>query len=124
MNNTIKCTYNSKNKIFIKSYHGDIYLEDVVNSWKEIISKKIIPENFQGIIVDLRKGVIKMTIEESVGVSQFYKNNLSLFGNKKIAYITNSPIKTVYSMLVEQKDKGYKTKTFSYKEAAIYWILN
>ena len=123
MSNSIKFNYNSNNKIFYKYYYGDIYIEDIVNSWNDIINNNKLPNDFKGIIVELKNGNIKMTIEELIGVSQYYKKNIDVFGNKKIGYITNNPTQTVYSMLVEQKDKDYQTKTFSHLGAAEHWVL-
>ena len=123
MHNSIKFKYNLENSIFYKYYLGEIYLNDVINSWNEIINNNSIPKNCKGFIVDLSKSTIKMSIQESTGISEYYKSQLELFGGKKIAYITNNPIQTVYSMLVEKKDKGYQTKTFNSIDASEEWIL-
>ena len=124
MSSSIKTYYNKSKKIFYKEYYGDLYVEDVINSWNKIFENNELELDFIGILVDLRKSNIRMTLEESSKIPEYYQKNIKIFGNKKIGYLTNNPQKTVYSMLVEEKDKGYKTKTFSSIEALEFWLLH
>ena len=65
-----------------------------------------------------------MNINDYLLIADFYKSNLDVFGDSKIAFITEEPKDIVIPFLLETKDDGYHTKPFSTMVAAVQWVLN
>ena len=64
-----------------------------------------------------------MAVDEHIEIADFYKDNLEVFGNFKIAVISNEPKDVVIIILVETKEDGYFSRLFSTVEAATNWVL-
>ncbi len=64
-----------------------------------------------------------MSPKDHTKIVTFYRNNIATFGGHRIAILTDDPKDLVISVLVELKDKGYKSKPFSTEEAAKKWVL-
>jgi len=116
--------FDSSLGIFFKYYFGPITLEDIGDSWEYVIENHLIPEGTKGFVLDYRNAVMNILPDKHPRIADFYKNNLDLYGNKKIAILTDNPHNVVISILVESKDEGYHSKPFSTMEAAIQWVLS
>ena len=110
--------------IFYKYYNCQITLEDIETSWEYAFKNNLIPKETKGFIVNYKNAKFNMKINEYVGIANFYKNNLDVFGNYKIGIITTNPKDIVIPILVESLDQGYESKPFSTNEAAIEWVLS
>jgi len=115
--------YNSSQRILYKYYYGSISMEDIKSSWLHAFENNIIPNETSGFILDYRNATFDMEIDEHEAIADFYKNNLAVFQDKKIAIISDEPKAIVIAILTESKDDGYYSKPFSTVEAAIAWIL-
>ena len=65
-----------------------------------------------------------LKIEEHAEIANFYKKHIDIFGNFKIAIVTEEPKDIVIPILVESLDEGYTSCPFSTLEAAINWVLS
>ena len=124
MNDKFEYQFDSALGIFYKFYVGKITLEDIISSWKYAFKNNLIPKETKGFIVNYKNAKLNMKINEYVGIANFYKNNLDVFGNYKIGIITTNPKDIVIPILVESIDQGYESKPFSTNEAAIEWVLS
>ncbi|MDA3880619.1 MAG: hypothetical protein PF436_09545 [Prolixibacteraceae bacterium] len=122
MENTFKYFFNEKTKIFYKYYLGNISFDDIQNSWDNIISNNLIPDETVGFIIDYRDATLQMESAEHQKIVTYYQKNIEIFKDKKIAIITEDPKDIVIPTLVRLKDKGYSSKPFSTESAAINWI--
>jgi hypothetical protein len=122
MENTFKYFFNEKTKIFYKYYLGNISFDDIQNSWDNIISNNLIPDETVGFIIDYRDATLQMESAEHQKIVTYYQQNIEIFKDKKIAIITEDPKDIVIPTLVRLKDKGYSSKPFSTESAAINWI--
>jgi hypothetical protein len=109
--------------IFYKYYSGDVSYNDFESSWLYIIENQIIPNNVRGILLDYREALIKSPIDEAYKISSFFSGNVSIFKNKKIAFVTSTPEQIVLPVLVREFDSNYQSRPFSTIEAAEHWIL-
>ena len=114
--------FDKNNCILFKKYVGDITLEDIYSSWTKIILDKIIPGETLGIVVDYRKAHFQFEVNKYYLISNFYKDNIETFGNRKIAILSQRPRDMAVLILVQLDDEGYSTKPFSSLKAAIQWI--
>ncbi|MFD0932656.1 hypothetical protein ACFQ0R_08640 [Psychroflexus salinarum] len=110
--------------ILIKTYYGLITIEDIESSWRYAFENGLIPEKKKGFILDYRKSNFDIEIDEHTLIADFYRKHIDVFGNYKIAIITENPKDIVVPMLVESLDRGYYSKPFSTFDAAVDWVLN
>ena len=119
-----KYQVNNLHPVVVKYYYGPITLQDIFLSWKHAFDHKLIPDGTKGFILDYRGGTIDVSIDEYEAIPEFYKRHLDVFGNSKIAVLTESPSDIVIPNLVATKDEGFTSRPFSTLEAAYKWVLN
>jgi hypothetical protein len=120
----VKYNFDDTTRILYKYYFGTITLDDIFTSWNDGISNNIIPKDTKGFILDYTKANFDLEFNELDKISEYYRQHLDIFGNKKIAVITQSVKDIVYPILVEKKDSGYSSRPFYTLEAAIEWVLS
>jgi hypothetical protein len=118
-----KYEYDPSTRILFKFYYGIISINDIESSWIYAFENQIIPEDVAGFVLDYRNAAFEISRSEYMAIPEFYKKHLSVFGNKKIAIITENPRDIVIPLLVEREDEGYLSKPFSTRDAAIHWVL-
>ncbi|MBN2523895.1 MAG: hypothetical protein JXB24_11525 [Bacteroidales bacterium] len=123
MNEKFKFEFDRSTGILFKYYYGKITIEDITSSWVYAFANNIIPKEVRGFILDYRNANFDFDIKEHIKIVEFYKKHLDVFGDLKIAIITEKPKDIIIPMMVETKDEGYYSKPFSTIEAAIAWVL-
>ena len=116
--------FSSSLGIFFKHYYGNITLDDIYSSWKYVIDNHLIPSETKGFILDYRDATLDFPPKQHSAISDFYKSHLEVFGNLKIAILTDNPQNVVVSVLVESEDEGYHSRPFTTMQAAIVWVLS
>ena len=91
--------------ILYKYYYGSITFDDIFSSW------------------DYRNASLENLLKEYWRIPDYYQKHIDIFGNKRIAVITQKPKDTVVPALVETKDEGYLSRPFYSMDAAIEWVL-
>jgi len=124
MNKKFKYEFNRALGILFKYYYGTISIEDIESSWEYAFENELIPLETKGFILDFQKSNFDIEIDRHIAIADFYKKHLNIFGNKKIAIITQNPRDIVIPILVQTKDEGYSSRPFSTVESAIKWVLN
>ena len=121
--NKYKYEFDRKTGILFKYYYGEISIYDITSSWEYAIEHKMIPAETKAFILDYRKASFHLKDGEYVEIPKFYREHLEVFGNSKIAILTENYRDIVIPVLVEQEDQGYSSKPFTTREAAIRWVL-
>ncbi|MGQ1947065.1 hypothetical protein ACT3CD_08215 [Geofilum sp. OHC36d9] len=124
MDKKFKYEFDRSTGILYKYYYGLIGVEDIESSWEYAFENNLIPKEIKGFILDYRKSNFNIKIERHISIAGFYKKHLDVFGNKKIAIITQNPRDIVIPILVKKEDKGYHSRPFSTVESAIKWVLS
>jgi hypothetical protein len=124
MGNKFQYKPDSSTGILYKTYFGKTSVEDITSSWEYALQNNLIPKNVKGFILDYRQASFNFKIQEHVGIANFYKSHLGVFGGLKIAIITNTPQNVIIPIMVMAKDEGYSSASFSTEKAALEWILN
>jgi hypothetical protein len=124
MKKKFKYQFNNSLGILFKYYYGLITIEDIESSWEYAFKNDLIPKDVKGFILDYRNSNFNIKIEKFNEIANFYKKHLEVFGNLKIAIITEDPKDIVIPILVETKDEGYSSRPFSTLESAIDWVLS
>lgn len=116
--------FNSLLGILFKYYYGLITIEDIESSWDYAFKNGLIPKDVKGFILDYRNSNFNMEVEEYNKIADFYKKHIEVFGNSKIAILTEEPKDIVIPILVNSKDQGYSSRPFSTLNSAIDWVLS
>lgn len=124
MESKFKYKFDESTGILYKYYFGTITLDDIFSSWDKAISEKLIPTNTKGFILDYTKANFDIELNEVDKIPEYYRKHLDIFGNKKVAIITQTPESIIYPIMVEKKDSGYSSHPFYTLEAAIEWVLS
>jgi hypothetical protein len=123
MEKNFKYQCDSSLGILFKYYYGLISIEDIESSWEYAFENGLIPKEAKGFILDYRNSNFNMKIEDHALIVEFYKKHLDVFGNLKIAILTEGSKDIVIPMLVSKEDDGYSSRPFYSLEAAIVWVL-
>ena len=124
MEEKFKYVFDRSTGILYKYYYGSITFDDIFSSWDYAIENNLIPEETKGFIMDYRNATMENLLKEYWRISDYYKNHLDIFGNKRIAVVTQRPKDVVVPDLVETKDEGYSSRPFFTTDAALRWILD
>ena len=124
MEQKIEHYYDSENQLFYKTYHGEINLEDVIDSWEELIRDKIIPENTKRFIVSYKEAKILYQPRDAVFIANFYKKHNEIFAKSKIAAIMVTPDQTVYTHLLQIENVNFEIESFYTQQGALKWVLS
>ena len=109
--------------ILYKYYYGSITFDDIFSSWDYAIENSVFPKETKGFILDYRNASLENLLKEYWRIPDYYQKHIDIFGNKRIAVITQKPKDTVVPALVETKDEGYLSRPFYSMDAAIEWVL-
>jgi len=118
-----KFVFDDSTGILYKYYYGSITIEDISSSWDYAIAHNLIPKNTKEFILDYRKATFQIKLTEYEMIADYYKQNLDIFRNKKIAIITQTSKDVIIPALVETKDDDYSSAPFYTLSAAINWVL-
>lgn len=114
--------YDYRDRIMFKYYFGLITVENVKESWRDAIEKKLIPGDVIGFVLDYRSAHFDIKPGRHIEIPEFYQQYPHVFHKKRVAIVTENPEDIVYPMLIQTKDKGYMSEPFSTVDAAISWI--
>ena len=118
-----KFVFDDSTGILYKYYYGSITIEDISSSWDYAIAHNLIPKNTKEFILDYRKATFQIKLTEYEMIADYYKQNLDIFRNKKIAIITQTSKDVIIPALVETKDDDYSSAPFYTLSAAINWVF-
>ncbi len=124
MGEKFKYQFDSSIGILFKYYYESTNIEDIKSSWEYAFANNLIPKETKGFILDYRNSNFNIKINEHRAISEFYKKHLDIFGNLKIAVLTEEPKDIVIPILVQIDDDGYISRPFSTLESAIGWVLS
>lgn len=124
MDKKFRYEFDRSSGILYKYYYGLIDIEDIKSSWEYAFENNLIPKEIKGFILDYRESNFNIKIDKHTAIADFYKKHLDIFGNKKIAIITQNPRDIVIPILVKKKDEGYQSRPFSTLESAVKWVLS
>ncbi len=111
--------------LVLRYYSGTITLDDHIRFMNQTFNDPRI-KSTTNIINDYRDADFSYFNPQNE-ISSFIDkvvNTKTFLGNKKVAFITNSPNQTIYSTLIEsaKDDNMVLTKTFSTIINALYWV--
>lgn len=108
-------------RILLREFKGEISIDDVIDSFEEILEKEMLSANTLGIITDLRKVKIDVNPKVFSKISGFLKSNPEIY-KFKFAALTDSPKQVVLATIANKVSSKLKIKPFSTLDASIKWM--
>ncbi len=114
--------YDAQSGIMFKYYYGEITYEDFAGSWEKAFDSGAVPKGILKFLIDYTEATFKIKPAEYIRIAEFYRHNLTHFKKARIAIVVSNHKDIVIPKLVETKDSGYISKTFSSRQAALNWL--
>lgn len=108
-------------RVLLREFKGEISIDDVIDSFEEILEKEMLSANTLGIITDLRKVKIDVSPKVFGKISGFLKSNPEIY-KFKLAAVTDSPKQVVLATIANKVSSKLKIKPFSTLDASIKWM--
>lgn len=109
--------------ILVRTFKGEIHVENILGSWRQLVINDLIPTSVLGIINDLRGAQLKMSMEDFQKLLSFIRSNEKI-RKLKLAAVCSNPENMVFPTLAEFREKDLNIRPFSMMEAAVDWIIN
>ncbi len=110
-----------KDNVIIRCFKGDVYIKDIIKSWREIFTRFDVLGEFKGIVTDLTKAKMHHTDKNLNILVEHLKGYLNLMEGMKIAMVTNKP-QVTNTIMMDQKMKHLQIRPFSSRKTAMTWI--
>ena len=123
MNTKYKFENDHTNKIFYKHFFGTITIEDILTSWDEAITERIIPVGTKRFIINFKYGTAIYKPENPKLLANYYNGRPETFKGARIAIVTVKPEDIIVPMLLKQEKGLFSLAPFSTEEAAIEWVM-
>lgn len=110
-------------KLIVEYYAGDISLDLLIGTKKEISKNKNYNPNYN-LIMDMRDSNFQYARESVNKFTDFFKSFQTIIGKRKVAYLTRNPNEVVATKLFSQQisDLELDTQTFTTVPAIINWV--
>lgn len=118
-----KYHYEQSEGVLYKIYIGPVSFEFFVSTWKNAFETGEVPEGIKRYVIDYTSAHFKVKVSEYLKIAEFYKEHINYFRGARIAIVVSNPQDIVIPILVETKDDGYSSKTFTTLEAARKWAM-
>jgi len=117
----MEVTIHEQNGVIVRRFSGEVCIEDMMESWKLLLSSYTNLREYKGILTSFLDAEIKHEDQNLNVLIEFLKNYLDQLKDLKIAVVMDIPMVT-NTIIVGQKVKFLQIKPFSTVEAAMQWI--
>ena len=107
--------------IFVRNFVGDVEVEDIIQSWKFLLTNNMLGDDVIGVINNISACNLKMDVNSFYHLIEYLKTE-EVFKRIRLAVICEDPKKIVFPSLGEFI-QDLKIKPFATYEAAIDWII-
>ncbi len=118
----VEYDYDKENEIISRCFHGNVFLENNIESWDELLSEYDLSK-IKGIINDFSEANMQMEINEISTLLKFLNNKLKNLSQIKIAVVSIKPEIIVFPTLAANNFPLLNIRPFSTVEGARNWIL-
>lgn len=119
----MEVTIQEQNGIIFRRFTGEVCFEDMMKSWKMLLSTYPNMEGYKGILTSFLDAEIKHEDHNLNVLVEFLKDYLDQLKDLRIAVVMNTPMVT-NTIIMGQRVKSLQIKPFSTVEAAMQWIEN
>ena len=117
----MKASIEVQDNVILRKFVGDVYLDDIINSWKEIFSRFEDLSLYKGILTDLLQANMCAEDKNMSELIDFLKDNMDRMDNMRIAIVMDTP-QVTSTIMMDRQMSHLHIKPFSTIDAALLWI--
>ena len=110
-----------QNHVIFRRFSGEVCIDDMIQSWKEIFARYDDLGSYKGILTSLLEADLQSEDNNLNIMVEFLKENLDRIMGMKVAIVMDTP-KVTNTIILSQKMKHLHIRPFSTEEAALDWI--
>lgn len=118
---TMKASLEVQNKVIYRRFSGEVSIEDMIETWKEIFTRYEDLASYKGILTSLLDAKIEGADNNLNLVVEYLKGYLDRIRGLKVAIVMDSP-KVTHTIIMNQKMKNMHIRPFSSEAAALEWL--
>ena len=107
--------------VIIRRFIGNVCLEDIIESWKEIFERFDDLMKYKGILSDYLGADLHHEDNNMNIIMDYLKGHIETLNDMKIAVVMDSPHVT-NTIMLGQKMKHLQIRPYSTRKAALEWI--
>ncbi len=109
--------------VILRRFEGDVYLQDIIDSWDEILDRFDDLTDYKGIVTDFLSANLHHEDSNMNILIDYLKSQLGKMNDMKIAIVMDTPHVT-RTIMMDQKMKSLHIRPFATRQAAFDWINN
>jgi len=117
----MKASIEVKDKVILRRFKGDIYVQDIIDSWEDIFTQFEDLKVYKGVVTDFLDARLHHEDQNMNIIIDYLKPYIERMNDMKIAVVMDSPHVT-NTILLGQKMKHLHIRPFTTRKAAIDWI--
>ena len=117
----MKASIEVTDNVIVRCFKGDVYLEDILESWREIFNRYDNLGSYKGVLTDLLDATLHPGPDNAPILINYLNDNKIRMMDMKIAIIIDSPYVS-NAMMISHQIKRLQIRPFSTRKAAIEWI--
>lgn len=117
----MKASIEVVDNVIIRSFNGDVYLQDIIDSWDETLARFENLMEYKGIVTDFLSANFHHENSNMSVIIDYLKDQIDRMNDMKIAVIMDSPHVT-NTIMLGQKMKHLQIRPFTTRKAALDWI--
>jgi len=117
----MKASIEVSDNVIIRCFKGDVYLDDIIDSWNEIFSRYDDLTEFKGLVTDLLDATMHHEDKNLNILVEYLKGYLDRMVGMKIAIVMDTP-QVTNTIMMDRKMKQLQIRPFSTRTAAMNWI--
>jgi len=117
----MKASIEVQNKVIFRRFSGEVCMDDMIQSWKEIFTRYEDLASYKGIVTSFLEAEIQSGDNNLNIMVEYLKGYLDRIRGLKVAIVMDTP-KVTNTIIMNQKMKNMHIRPFSTEAAALEWI--
>lgn len=117
----MKIAIEEKDQVIFRRFSGEVCIEDMIQSWKEIFARYDDLGSYKGIVTSFLEADIQSEDNNLNIMVEYLKEYLDRIRGMKVAIVMDTP-KVTNTIIMNQKMKSMHIRPFSTEAAALDWI--
>lgn len=117
----MKASIEVNDKIILRLFKGDVYIQDIIDSWEEVFAQFNDLSIYNGVITDFLEATLHHEDNNMNILIDYLKGYIERTNDLKIAVVMDSPHVT-NTIMLSQKMKHMQIRPFTTRKAAVDWI--
>lgn len=117
----MKASIEVVDNVILRSFKGDVYLQDIIDSWDETLARFGDLFEYNGIVTDFLSANFHHEGNNMSVIIDYLKDQIDRMNDMKIAVIMDSPHVT-NTIMLGQEMKHLQIRPFTTRKAAFDWV--